>query len=189
LSSDQAQGLLSSYTFPDELRTGELLLRAPQHEDVDTVAPAFLDPAVGGEAGLPPFDAETLHTVLDGQLVEMRRAGLMSPYLVEDTTTGAILGGAGLHHLDPMRDVVELGYWLFADARGRGIATRVVNALAEDAFARGINRVEAVVRLDNAASERVLERAGFTREGVRRRLLSHGGRRVDASLFSRLVGE
>jgi RimJ/RimL family protein N-acetyltransferase len=187
VSSDKARGLLSSYTYPDELRADELLLRAPRHDDVDVLAPAFADPAVGGEAGLPPFDAETLHAVLDGQLAEMRRAGLMSPYVVEDTASGTIAGGASLHHFDPMRDVVELGYWLFAEARGRGVATRVVNAMTEDALARGINRVEAVVRLENAASERVLERAGFHREGIRRRLLNHGGTRVDATLFARVA--
>lgn len=34
-----------------------------------------------------------------------------------------------------------------------------------------------------------VERAGFTREGVRRRLLRHDGPRVDATPFSRLADE
>jgi RimJ/RimL family protein N-acetyltransferase len=56
-------------------------------------------------------------------------------------------------------------------------------------FANSIYRMEAVVHGGNAMSERVLERAGFTREGVRRRLLLHAGCRVDATLFSRLADE
>jgi len=44
-----------------------------------------------------------------------------------------------------------------------------------------------IVRLGNAASERVLERLGFEPEGVKRRLLRHEGRRVDATLFSLLA--
>ncbi len=47
----------------------------------------------------------------------------------------------------------------------------------------------AYVNLDNAASERVLERAGFTREGVVRSLPKPDGRRVDKTLFSLLPGE
>jgi RimJ/RimL family protein N-acetyltransferase len=83
-----------------------------------------------------------------------------------------------------MRDTVELGYWLFVEARGRGVATRAVRAMIEHAQANGIARVEAHVRVGNTASERVLERAGFAREGVKRRLLRHGGARVDATLFA-----
>ena len=85
-------------------------------------------------------------------------------------------------------DSLQLGYWLFAHARGRGVATRTVRALAEHAFANGIVRVEAHVRIGNSASERVVERVGFEREGIKRRLLRHGDRRVDATLFA-LVAE
>jgi RimJ/RimL family protein N-acetyltransferase len=86
-----------------------------------------------------------------------------------------------------MRGVIEVGYRLFAHARGRGLATRAVRAAAREAFASGLWRIEANVRIGNEASERVLERAGFTREGVRRRYLRHEGGRVDATLFSLLA--
>jgi RimJ/RimL family protein N-acetyltransferase len=82
-----------------------------------------------------------------------------------------------------MRDVVELGYWLFVHARGRGVATRVVRELSNHAFANGIWRVEAHVRVGNEASERVLERVGFVREGVKGQFLRHEGARADATLF------
>jgi RimJ/RimL family protein N-acetyltransferase len=185
--ADPAAARLSTYRFPDELRVDELLLRAPAEADVDAVAPAFLDPAVGGEAGLPPFDPQMLRATLHEQLPMMRERGLLAPYLIEEVETKAILGGTTLHHFDPMRDAVEVGYWLFVYARGRGVATRAVGAMVEHAFANGIFRVEAHVRIGNVASERVLERLGFEREGVRRRLLRHGDQRVDATLFARLA--
>jgi RimJ/RimL family protein N-acetyltransferase len=182
--SDPAAAQLSTYRFPTEVRVDELLVRAPRDDDVEHIVPAFQDPAVGGEAGMPPFDGETLRHVMREQLPQMRAAGMLSPYVIEDARSAQILGGAALHHFDAMRDVVEIGYWLFRDARGRGIATRVVRALAEHAFANGICRVEAHVRLGNEASERVLERVGFAREGVKRKYLRHEGRRVDATLFA-----
>ena len=109
-----------------------------------------------------------------------RASGLLAPYLIEDTTTGTILGGANLRLFDPMRDTVELGYWLFVEARGRGVATRVVRALVEHAQANGIVRVEAHVRLGNARVGARARTRGFEREGIKRRLLRHGGERVDA---------
>jgi ribosomal-protein-alanine N-acetyltransferase len=64
-----------------------------------------------------------------------------------------------------------------------------VQAVAREVFASGLWRIEANVRIGNDASERVLERAGFTREGLRRRYLRHDGARVDATHFSLLADE
>jgi RimJ/RimL family protein N-acetyltransferase len=163
-------------------------LRPPTDADIDVIAPAFRDADVGGEAGLPPVDADQLRLMLHAQLPALRERGLLAPYVIEDTASGAILGGANLSRFDPLRDTVELGYWLFREARGRGVATRVVRALVEHAFANGILRVEAVVRIGNTPSERVLERVGFEREGVKRKLLRHEGVRVDATLFALVAG-
>ena len=187
--SDHSTAQLSTFKFPTELRADELLLRGPQQADIDIVAPAFLDPAVGGEAGLPPVDAETLRVLLREQLPVMRKRGLMAAYVIEDTRNGSVLGGTNFHHFDPMRDVVEIGYWLFVEARGRGVATRTVAAMVEYALAHGICRVEAHVRLENRDSERVLERLGFEREGIKRRYLHHEGARVDATLFALVAAD
>jgi RimJ/RimL family protein N-acetyltransferase len=187
--SDFSAAQLSTFRFPEELRVEELLLRGPREADVDTVAPAFLDPAVGGEAGLPPVDAETLRVLLRERLPVMRERGLMAAYVIEDTRDSSILGGTNFHHFDPMRDVVEVGYWLFVEARGRGVATRIVAAMVDYALANGICRVEAHVRPENRASELVLERLGFEREGIKRRYLHHEGKRVDATLWALVAND
>jgi RimJ/RimL family protein N-acetyltransferase len=187
--SNHAVGQLSTYRFPDELRVDELWVRGPVESDVDTIAPAFRDPAVGGEASLPPVDAETLRVMLRKQLPGMRAQGLLAAYVIEDMHSGELLGGASLHHFDPLRDVVEVGYWLFVSARGRGVASRSVQQMTEHALANGIWRVEAHVRIGNTASERVLERLGFEREGVKRKYLRHGDDRVDATMFALLAGD
>jgi RimJ/RimL family protein N-acetyltransferase len=187
--SDQATGQISTYRFPDELRVDELLMRGPVESDIETIAPAFRDPAVGGEASLPPVDADTLRVMLREQLPGMRTQGLLAAYVIENVLSGELLGGASLHHFDPLRDVVEVGYWLFVTARGRGVATRCVQEMTEHAVANGIWRVEAHVRIGNTASERVLERLGFEREGVKRKYLRHGSDRVDATLFALLADD
>jgi RimJ/RimL family protein N-acetyltransferase len=188
--ADPAAAQLSTYAYPKELRVDELHIRVPVEADVEAIAPAFRDPAIGGEAGLPPWDVEMLRTVMREQLPEMIERGLLSPYVIVDTRNGEPLGGLTLHHFDPMRDAVEVGYWLFLTARGRGVATRSVQAAVEHAFANGIVRVEAHVRVGNVASERVVERAGFEREGVKRRFLRRGtDERHDATLFARLADD
>jgi RimJ/RimL family protein N-acetyltransferase len=188
--ADPAAAQLSTYAFPRELRVDELLMRHTSEDDIDVIAPAFRDPAIGPEAGLPPLDAATLRIAMREQLPGMIERGLLAPYVIVDTRTDELLGGLTLHHFDPMRDSVEVGYWLFVPARGRGVATRTVQAAVEHAFANGIYRVEAHVRLDNPASERVLERAGFRREGVKSRFLRRGAdERHDATLFARLADD
>jgi RimJ/RimL family protein N-acetyltransferase len=175
----------SSYRFPDEVRIDELVVRYPTVDDIEIIAPAFLDPEIGGEAGLPPVGPEMLVAALATEIPRMRDQGLLCPYVIEGP--GGLLGGVALHHFDPMRDTLEVGYWLLHEARGRGVATRSVRAAIDDAFANGIFRMEAHVRVGNVASERVLERLGFEREGIKRRYLRHEGVRVDATLFSLLA--
>jgi len=181
---------LVAFSIPDRFEIdGPFVARRLEERDVSIVAPAFRDPGIGGENGMPPFDEDELRTLFRERIPELRARGVLFPYVIEDTTDGSVLGGLTLRHFDPMRGVIEVGYWLFPDARGRGLATRAVQAVAREAFATGLWRLEAHVRIGNDASERVLERAGFTREGVKRRLLRHDGERVDATGFSLLAGE
>ena len=94
-----------------------------------------------------------------------------------------------LHHLDVERQIVEIGYFVLPHARRRGFATTIARAVGAADFSRGVERVAAYVNVDNTASERVLERAGFTREGVVRSMPKPDGRRVDKTLFSLLPGD
>ncbi len=174
--------------FPGSgLQVGELLLRPPTSDDVPAIAPAFLDESVGGEAGLPKLTEPEIHAFIADRLEALREIGRLLPLVIVERDT--IVGGASLTNYDTDRNRVELGYWLLPHGRGHGIATRVVRALATHAFYVGLQRVEAVVRPENTPSIRVLERAGFVREGLMRSLLRHGDGRADAILYSLLPGE
>ena len=163
-------------------------MRLPRTEDVDTIAPAFADPDIQDAGNLPPFTREELLANLE-HVPALAASGRLMPLLVVDAARAEVLGGGTLHHLDAERGIVEIGYWLFPHARGRGVATRVARILAEHAFSLGVQRVEAYVNIGNEASDRVVERAGFTREGVVRSLPKPDGTRVDKTLYSLLPGE
>ena len=153
---------------PDGIRGGSVELRFPVFDDVDAILPAFTDPELREAGNLPAFDREALIASL-GEMPMLAEMGRLLALAALDTETGEVLGGGTLHHLDAERAIVEIGYFVLPHARGRGVATTVARLLAEHAFSLGILRVAAYVNVGNVASERVLERAGFTREGVVRR--------------------
>jgi RimJ/RimL family protein N-acetyltransferase len=104
---------------------------------------------------------------------------------IRDRASGELLGGIGLRVYDMA--VVEVGYWVKPEARGRGVATRALVLAARHAFDElGAGRVHLTTEPDNVASQRVAEKAGFIGEGVLRSLLDFKGRRRDAVMYSLL---
>ena len=92
--------------------------------------------------------------------------------------------------IDRSEAEVELGYMVARAARGRGAATAMLRLLTAWAFAEaGALRARLVIDVDNAASRRVAERAGYVREGVMRSIAFKNGRRIDAELWSRLPSD
>jgi RimJ/RimL family protein N-acetyltransferase len=173
---------------PHGLADGDLLFRLPTADDVDGMTVAFEDPEIRDPANLPSFGRDELVATLP-YLPALVESGRLMPLAVVELSTGELVGGGQLHHLDAERAIVELGYWVLPHARRRGIATRIVRVLAEHAFALGVKRVAAYVNVGNVASENVLRRAGFTREGVVRSLPRPDGSRADKTLFSLLPGD
>lgn len=175
--------------MPSEgIRARDIILRLPLLDDVDGLLPAFTDPETRDAGNLPAFGREELVASLR-ELPALAESGRLLPLAAVNAQTGEVIGAGMLHHLDAERRIVEIGYWVLPQARGRGIATTIARMLAEHAFSLGVDRVAAYVNVDNSTSERVLERAGFTREGVVRSMPKPDGQRVDKTLFSLLPGE
>jgi RimJ/RimL family protein N-acetyltransferase len=172
----------------DGIADGDVVLRFATEDDVDALLAAVADPELREAANMPNLGPEEARASL-AHLPALMASGRMLPMTALDAPTGDIVGGGILHHLDAERAIVEIGYWVLPHARRRGIATQIARLLAEHAFALGVERVAAYVNVDNPASERVLDRAGFTREGVVRSMPKPDGRRVDKTLFSLLPGE
>jgi [ribosomal protein S5]-alanine N-acetyltransferase len=77
---------------------------------------------------------------------------------------GWLLGGTGLAFRKP--DLAVTGYVFAKDAWGRGYATEALRAMVDLAGLLGVRRLEAVCHVEHRASARVLEKCGFTCEGV-----------------------
>lgn len=100
---------------------------------------------------------------------------------------GQGLGMIGLHFFSVDPGLAEVGYWLRREARGHGAATTAVPLVARWAFGElGIKRLNLQTALENEASQRVAERAGFTREGLLRAWMPTATGRRDSVMFSLL---
>jgi RimJ/RimL family protein N-acetyltransferase len=99
---------------------------------------------------------------------------------------GRACGAVGfMLHPDVERVSAEIGYWLGRPFWGRGIATEAVRAVTLHAVsAHGLTRVYAVPYEWNAASCRVLEKAGFSLEARMRRSAVKDGRVIDQFLYA-----
>lgn len=101
---------------------------------------------------------------------------------------GAAVGGVSLHPgSDVQRHSAELGYWLGRSFWGRGIMSTVVTAFAGPAMqAFRLHRLYATVYENNPASMRVLEKAGFAREGVQQSAVVKRGELLDLIVYARV---
>jgi RimJ/RimL family protein N-acetyltransferase len=88
---------------------------------------------------------------------------------------------------DVERYSAEIGYWLGEAQWGRGIVTEALILLTEHVFANaGVLRLFALPFVDNSGSIRVLEKAGYVREGTLRCSSVKYGKARDQVLYARI---
>ena len=99
---------------------------------------------------------------------------------------GAAIGGIGVKlHTDIERCSGEVGYWIGKSYWGRGIATAVLQAFTRFAMKEyGLTRIYAHAFAENAASIRVLQKAGYRCEGRLRRSMIKDGRVQDQLMYA-----
>jgi [ribosomal protein S5]-alanine N-acetyltransferase len=104
---------------------------------------------------------------------------------------GEAIGGVGfVLHEDVERMSAEIGYWLGERFWGRGLATEALKAVTKYAIdTHGLTRIYAVPFATNAASIRVLEKAGFELEGRLRRSAIKNGAIVDQLQYAFIAGD
>ncbi|KAK1323895.1 hypothetical protein QJS10_CPA02g00372 [Acorus calamus] len=102
---------------------------------------------------------------------------------VDDRPIGAV---SVTPNMGSDRCPAELGYVLGSAHWGRGIATRAVKMVMSVVFEEmpELERLEALVDVENPGSQRVLEKAGFVREGVLRKYSIQKGKARDLVMFS-----
>ena len=151
-------------------------------------------------------DAESLQRHADNRNVSVHlRDRFPFPYEMQHATTflgwigkqpaptvwaieveGEAAGGIGIElNSDVERVSAEIGYWLGERFWGRGIVTEALRAVTAEAFKQfDITRLYAVPFADHVASVRVLEKAGYVREGHLRQSAIKAGKIRDQFLYA-----
>ena len=116
-------------------------------------------------------------------------AGTENPFGLFDADSGELLGCVGLSQINRLHRSANLGYWIGAAHQGQGLAAQAAAQVAAFGFGTlGLVRIEIVVAPENAASLRVAEKLGATREVLARNRLFVHDRPVDAWVYSLVPG-
>ncbi len=176
------------------LRQGRVTLRPWREDDAGELVARIRDRAIFEFLDrLPqPYRRQDALDYIRGSAEGWRTRSHTNFAIFVDSIDGAA-GSIGVSWSEIEEGVGEVGYWVAAEARGLGVATaatRLVSHWAFDAEPR-LERLQLRADVANRPSNRVAEKAGFTREGVLRssRRNLRLGRRADFVMWSLLRDE
>jgi RimJ/RimL family protein N-acetyltransferase len=146
------------------LSDGEIAVRPLRETDVPAIVAACQDPEIPRWTRVPsPYTVEDARRFLAISAIEAA-AGDGVALAVADAGD-RLIGTVAVFGLDGAHG--EIGYWVAAPARGRGVAARAVVLLRDWAHAAlGLREITILAHRDNVASQRAAERAGFADTGA-----------------------
>jgi [ribosomal protein S5]-alanine N-acetyltransferase len=142
----------------------------------------YVEDHAGGTA-LPFFIFENA----SGALV----SGTALPFFILENASGALIGGITLGNIRyGVAQTGQIGYWIGERYAGQGLMLEALGQLVHHAFEQlRLHRIEAACIPDNLRSLRLLEKAGFQREGLLRSYLRINGMWQDHYLYALVVGD
>jgi ribosomal-protein-alanine N-acetyltransferase len=182
-----------SFSEPSLSVVGDgVVLRTPQMNDFEAWAAlreASREFLVPWEPTWPPDDlSRGAYRRRLRRYSEDQRLDLAYPFFLFRAEDGWLIGGLTLTNIRRgVAQAVSLGYWMGAGYARHGYMTAAVQAIVPFSFATlRLHRIEAACIPGNAASVRLLEKTGFTREGYAREYLCINGMWQDHLLYARV---
>ena len=112
------------------------------------------------------------------------------PLGIFDASTGAVIGGTGINHINRAYRIGNIGYWVSSPYTGQRVARFAAHQAALLGFSElGLTRLEIVVLTQNIASQRVAMSLGAKLEGEARNRLYFHGAPHDALVYSLVPGD
>lgn len=180
---------LSRSEFPT-LLTERLRLREPSMDDRDSFHALISIPEV---TRFSNWDDAPKKAQIERSLKWMCKIfpkGAGCTWFIEDRASGKLIGAIRFNSFDKRACCAELGYELHPSAWGKGLMSEAARAVVQCGFDDfSLNRIEAWTLPGNAASDRVLEKAGFRYEGTLRQKARFKGAFHDFRMFGCLAGD
>jgi RimJ/RimL family protein N-acetyltransferase len=160
-------------------------LRVADKEDISLLAQWFND--LGFAGNYQHFPIQTTRVHLEKRIVEQTE---WVDFIIEKKD-GTKIGWAVHYVCAPNYGWIEIGYTIVQDERNKGYGSEAVHILTDYIFlTKDVIRIQAVTSVGNIYSQRVLERAGYKREGtLRKALWESGGIWADGYIYSILREE
>lgn len=150
---------------------------------------AAADLRAGGTGGFEWIEGGPFEGTRDaaGMIVSAYEQGVHRPewgmFVLVRRGDGRAVGGMGFHGVPDEEGRAEVGYDLAENARGHGYATEALRALSDRALARDdVKLLFAAIDRDNAPSQRVIARSGFTRVSADLEQVAHELHGLERSL-------
>ncbi len=138
-----------------------------------------------------PYNLQDAEQWLAKTEATTKEHGIRTNWAIRHRTDGVIgsIGAFMKRGLDGHSD--EIGYWLAAPYRGKGIMTQVVRTFSDWQFANrpALLRLTGIVFAYNPASARILEKSGFQREGYLRKFDWKDNEAIDAIMLAKIREE
>ena len=172
------------------LHTARLRLRPFTEEDKDALYALMSNAYVLRYWDAPPWTERTRADRFLARCKEMEQEGSGVRLAIERTDDGAFVGWCAFMQWNPDFRSALIGYCLAEKAWGHGYATEAAGAMVQWAFdTLDLNRIQSEADTRNRASERVLEKLGFVREGTLRENCIVNGDVSDSSVYGLLRRE
>jgi RimJ/RimL family protein N-acetyltransferase len=157
-------------------------------DDIAAIAEASRDPETQRRLNDGPLSEEAQRETV-ARTEHQWATGRGAPFVIADARYDRPLGLLNLQ-LREDEEVANLAVSVFPEARGRGIASRALRLGALWGLRDlGLARVAAEAAVDNHASIRAIEKAGFQREGTLRAHCKTHGERHDCVMFSLVASD
>jgi [ribosomal protein S5]-alanine N-acetyltransferase len=174
----------------EPLRDGATALRPWRESDVATLVDLCRDEEITRWTRVPTVYGITAAGAWIAESRALLSDRISAPFAIVAAADGELLGSISLVRFTWKHARGEVGYLLGREARGHGHATRALRLICAWGFAAlGLERVDLYAATGNTASQRVAERAGFTREAVLRSFHVQLGAPLDMVAYGLLTGE
>lgn len=112
-------------------------------------------------------------------------------FLLIDKESSKIIGRCGLHNWNIEHKRAEIGYVMEDDSfKRKGLMKEAVNAIIDYGFkVMNLNRIEALVGIENVPSLKLMEKNNFVKEGILRQHIQISDKYEDSVIFSKLYNE